>query len=204
MRASERVRAGYNRIAQDYARHRDQTTSLPFLERLSERLPARSRVLDLGCGAGRPVDAFLVERGHQVIGIDISEAMIALARRNIPQASFHRRDMAGLQPGDYQVDAVVSFYALIHVDRRLHRRILTTARSFLPPDGLILVTMGRSDWEGVEDFLGVDMGFSHFDAATNRALIEDCGFSLLFEDRHPDNLPGATGSHPVFLARKTA
>ena len=203
MQGSELVRAGYNRIAQDYARQRDQTTSLPFLERLTELLPDSSRVLDLGCGAGRPVDAFLVGCGHRVIGIDISDSMIDLARRNVPEASFQRRDMASLRPGDYQVDAVVSFYALIHVDRRQHRRILTTARSFLPPEGLILVTTGRTDWESVEDFLGVEMPFSHFDAATSRAVIEDSGFSVIFEDRHPDNLPGTTGTHPIFLARKT-
>ena len=203
MQGSELVRAGYNRIAQDYSRRRDQTTSLPFLERLNELLPASSRVLDLGCGAGRPVDSFLVGRGHRVVGIDISESMIALARRNVPEGSFERRDMASLRPGDYRVDAIVSFYALIHVDRRLHHRILTTARSFLPPDGLILITTGRSDWESVEDFLGVEMPFSHFDAATNRALIKDSGFSVVSEDRHPDNLPATTGAHPIFLARKT-
>lgn len=204
MRGADLVRAGYDRIAQDYARQRDQTTSLPFLERLAERLPAPSRILDLGCGTGRPVDAFLLQRGHRVIGIDISEGMLALARENLPQAEFHRRDMASLAPGDFEVDAVVSFYALIHVERRQHGRILCTLRSFLPPEGLLLITMGRSDWEGVEDFLGVEMSFSHFDREANRSLIEDSGFSILREDRHPDNLPGAAGFHPVSLARKTA
>jgi SAM-dependent methyltransferase len=47
-----------------------------FLELLP---PAGRRTLDLGCGEGR-VGAELERRGHRVIGVDSSPAMVALAR----------------------------------------------------------------------------------------------------------------------------
>ena len=45
------------------------------------------RVVDLGCGTGLWAEQ-LVGRGFDVVGIDISEAMIRLARRRAPQAEF--------------------------------------------------------------------------------------------------------------------
>src|SRR5947207_7641108 len=44
-------------------------------------------VVDLGCGTGLWAEQ-LINRGYDVLGIDISEAMIRLARRRAPQAEF--------------------------------------------------------------------------------------------------------------------
>src|SRR6185295_13279808 len=44
-------------------------------------------VVDLGCGSGLWAEQ-LIARGFEVLGIDISEAMIRLARRRAPQAEF--------------------------------------------------------------------------------------------------------------------
>lgn len=45
-------------------------------------------VVDLGCGAGR-LSAALARAGYQVIGVDVSPAMVRLARANCPSATFH-------------------------------------------------------------------------------------------------------------------
>ena len=195
------VRAGYDKIAADYAENRDQASSLPYLIRLADRLAADSLILDLGCGAGLPVDRWLIDHGHRVAGLDISEAMLALARQNVPEASYQRRDMASLEAGEYSADAVVSFFAMFHIDRRCHRALCRRVRSYLRPGGLFLVTTGRSDWEGEQDFLGVRMTWSHFDTAANKDLIEDSGFTILFEDVHRGNSFGDDDWHPIFLAR---
>ena len=199
---ADRVRAGYDRIAAEYAALRDLDSSLPFLQRLDADLAPRSLVLDLGCGAGVPVDRWLVDRGHRVIGLDISDAMLDLARRNVPEAEYRQRDMAALADGEFAVDAVVSFFAMFHLDRRRHRDLLRRIRSYLPVGGLLLVTTGRSDWEGEEDFLGVPMQWSHFDRAANRQLIVGSGMEILFEDLHAGNpIDDKETRHPVFLAR---
>lgn len=197
----ETVRAGYDRIATLYAEARDQASSLSYLERLDCLLRPNSLILDLGCGAGLPVDRWLVDKGHRVIGLDISEAMLALARRNVPEARYEMSDIAALAKGSYSVDAVVSFFTIIHVDRRIHSDLLYRIRSWLSRDGAMLVTMGRDDWEGEEGFYGVKMRWSHFDRDTNRRLIEENGFSIVFEDLHPGNSPGDDDWHPVFLAQ---
>ncbi len=203
MTKTDLVRAGYDRIAGRYADQRGGEASLRFLEMLNARLDAGSRILDLGCGAGVPVDRYLVDHGHDVTGMDVSEAMLALARRNVPEASYRAGDMTELREADFAVDAVVSFFAVIHVDRRRHEDLFRTIRSFLPRGGPILVTMGDVDWEGEEDFLGVPMAWSHFGRETNRELIEDCGFAIEFEGLHPGDFPGDGDGHPILLAHRT-
>lgn len=201
MLKTDRVRAGYDQIAHCYAEERDQASSVPYLEKLHRQLAANSLVLDLGCGAGCPVDRWLVDQGHRVIGLDISDAMIALARRSVPEAEYRVRDMVTLAENEFSVDAVVCFFAMFHIDRRHHRDFLRRIRSYLKVGGLILVTTGRSDWEGEEDFLGVPMSWSHFGRGENRKLIEGSGFTILFEDFHHGNSIGDKHSHPIFLAR---
>lgn len=178
----ELVRQGYEQAAERYLAQRDRFASLPYLDLLIERLRPGAAVLDVGCGAGIPVDEYLVGKGFQVAGIDISEKQIELARRHVPDATYRVQDLSTLRAGGYEVDAVVSFYAIFHTPRQTHLQTLRAFRSFLPPGGLILVTMGSSDWEGEEeDFHGVRMYWSHYDRATNTKLIEEAGFTILHD-----------------------
>jgi SAM-dependent methyltransferase len=177
------VRAGYDQAAESYARGRDQFSSLPYLDWLRERLRPGAAVLDVGCGAGLPGDRYLVAQGYRVTGIDLSEAQLALARVNVPEAAYAVRDMVELTAGEYAVDAVVSFYAIFHTPREGHAALFRTFHSFLPAGGSLLVTMGASDWEGIEDgFHSVRMWWSHYDSIANRRLIEESGFAILLDE----------------------
>ena len=46
------------------------------------------RIVDLGCGSGIWAKE-LVNSGYGVVGVDISPAMIEIARRRVPEAEFH-------------------------------------------------------------------------------------------------------------------
>jgi SAM-dependent methyltransferase len=73
------------------------------------RLPAGARVLDVGCGPGRHAHA-LGRRGFEVVGVDISERFVALARRATPDVAavtFERADARAL-PFAAEFDAVIS------------------------------------------------------------------------------------------------
>src|SRR5262249_28545811 len=50
--------------------------------------PAGGLVVDLGCGSGI-LSPELVAAGYDVLGIELSEALIALARQRVPGATFH-------------------------------------------------------------------------------------------------------------------
>jgi cyclopropane fatty-acyl-phospholipid synthase-like methyltransferase len=179
---NEIVRLSYDAIAGEYAAQRDRFKSDTYLSDLTARLAPGAHVLDIGCGAGVPVDTYLLDRGFAVSGIDFSAKQIELARSNQPGAIYAVRDMLDLRAGDYKLDAVVSFYAIFHTPRQCHAHLLEVIRSFLAPEGLLLITMGSSNWEGTEVFHGIEMFWSHFDAQTNRALVEDAGLRVELDE----------------------
>ena len=88
----------YDAIAGIYNRHWGTFADriYPALRRLVLRdLPPGCAVLDLCCGTGQ-LAAALSDRGYVVTGVDGSEGMIGIARRNAPDAEFHVQDARDL------------------------------------------------------------------------------------------------------------
>jgi hypothetical protein len=76
--------------------------------------------------------------------------------------------------------AVISSYAIIHVPRSEHQALLHRIAGWLQPSGLLVATMGAVESEGMEeDWLGVPMYWSHFDADTNQQLVTNAGFEVV-------------------------
>ncbi len=193
------VKNQYNKLAEIYLAGRDQFKNDKYLEKLNSVLPPNSRILDIGCGAGIPVDRFFVKKGHKVMGIDISEKQIELAKKNVPEGDYKVEDMSLLNDGEYSADAVVSFYAIFHTKREFHKDILNRINSFLKKDGYLLITMGASDWEGKEDdFFGGEMEWSHYGAEKNAQLVKDANFEIIFSEIDTSG----NEKHLVILARK--
>src|SRR3972149_8814664 len=136
------VKAGYNKAARTYLSKRDIFKNNKYLDLFIEKLPTGASILDIGCGAGVPIDKYLSDKGLKVLGIDISENQIKLARKNVPEAKFNVVDMEELKRNEYSVDAIVSFYAIFHINREKHQALFKTIQSYLKPKGLLLVTMG--------------------------------------------------------------
>lgn len=55
------------------------------------------RVIDLGCGSGLWARQ-LVDAGYEVEGVDLSPAMIEMARRRVPEGQFHVSALADFEP----------------------------------------------------------------------------------------------------------
>lgn len=195
---NQRIRDSYDKVAEQYASKRDRFKNDAYLESFAVGLEPGAKVLDLGCGSGVPAAEFLVQRGFDVIGIDISPKQIELARRNLPQARFEVADMQELTDGQFSVDGIVALYSIFHIDRTQHGRLLKVLHSFLPQGGPLLITMGASDWEGTEaDFHGAVMEWSHWGPAINRELIAAAKFTVLL-----DEIDQSGGEeHQIILAR---
>ena len=196
---------GYNIIAERYLAWsglRPSPQRLHYLRRLLDMLTPGASVLELGCGAGLPVTAALADRCH-VTGVDISAAQLALACQHVPRVAFVQADMAALDFAPQSFDAVVSFYALTHVPRSEHAALLKRIASWLRPNGLFFATMGAGDSPDVveDDWLGVPMFFSHFDAAPNQELVQQAGFELLFAETVTEDEDGQPATFLWVAAR---
>jgi ubiquinone/menaquinone biosynthesis C-methylase UbiE len=79
---------------------------------LAESPPGRA--LDAACGTGRHT-ARLVELGHDVIGVDETQAMLSLARTRVPEAEFQVGSLTALPLEDEEADLAICALALTHV-----------------------------------------------------------------------------------------
>lgn len=103
-------------------------------------LPRRpARVLELGCGGGW-FSCFLARHGYEVVGVDISSDMIALAEQNrgtqaLPNLKFTVGDYETLGFSN-EFDAVVFYDSLHHADSE--HDALAAAFKALKPGGLLI------------------------------------------------------------------
>ena len=200
------VRDGYDRCAQRYADSRLEKPP-PELALLTEKLPPGAAVLDIGCGCGLPVCRELA-RHAGVTGIDISPAMIALARRNVPAGTFACGDIMNAEFPDSSFDAVTAFYSVFHLPKQEHEELFRRIRRWLKPGGYLMTTLSRRDEDPYteDDFLGVTMFWSNFGLPRYREMLIGLGFSILVDARlehgYRDELKQAPEVHPLILAQK--
>ncbi|MCQ4082282.1 class I SAM-dependent methyltransferase [Streptomyces sp. RB6PN25] len=169
-------------------------------EWLAKSLPAASRVLDIGCGTGLPTARQLTEAGLEVVGVDLSAGMVELARRNVPDAVFHRLDIADLVPGGPhdpgRFDAVTAFFSLLMLPRREIPYALRTVRELLVPGGLFALSMVEAD---VDDFaipfLGNTIRVSGYLRDDLRKVVRDAGFEIVEESSY-SYAPASTDAPP--------
>jgi SAM-dependent methyltransferase len=146
---------------------------------LIDRLPRGGRVLDLGCGTGVPTAGMLVEAGVDVVGIDLSTEMLALARRAAPAGRFLAMDMLDVDPSLGEFDAAAAFFSLLMLRRSDVQRVLRRVRGMLRPGGLVVIGMveGDMDYEPL-DFLGQRMHVSAYPLADLEAAIRAAGLHV--------------------------
>lgn len=176
------VEQGYDRMAEAYLASKGalapETGAL--LESLTRGLDREAAILDLGCGAGVPVTRWLAAR-FRVIGVDRSSRQLALARREVPGATFIRGDIAEVDFAPGAFAAIVSLYAIIHLPREEQPALLARLARWLAPGGGFLATWPLTAWEGEEPDWhgwGAPMWWSHHGADESLALLRDAGFAI--------------------------
>jgi SAM-dependent methyltransferase len=147
------VVSGYSRWASTYDGGPNALiyAEQPIVRALIDALPP-GRALDAACGTGRHTK-YLAERGHQVIGVDVTTAMLAKARAEIPAVDFRVGDLLALPLETASMDLAVCALALTHFEH-LDLPIAELARVLRPGGRLIL-----SDLHPLHSLLGMTAFF---------------------------------------------
>lgn len=213
------VRRAYDALADEYdAARGDDPAGLDRVRAFLAECGPGARVLDAGCGGGRPVLARLAagpgpdeaaggddeaaggddeatggddDATVAAVGLDFSREQLRLAAGNAPGAALVRGDLRALPFADGEFDAVTAYHALIHVPRDEHATTLAAFARVLRPGGVLLVTEGELAWEGTNpDWLGagVEMRWSMAGPAATREALVAAGFEVLDAWRVPDTL----------------
>ncbi|MFY4718599.1 class I SAM-dependent methyltransferase [Streptomyces sp. LaBMicrA B280] len=95
-------------------------------------------VADVGCGPGH-ITAHLHELGVDAFGIDLSAAMIDVARRDHPRLRFEVGSMTDLDLADASVVGLLAFWSLIHVPDEAVPTVFGHFRRVVRPGGPLLL-----------------------------------------------------------------
>lgn len=195
-RAPDINQAVYQRHAQQW--HEQRAVDLgekAWLDRLE--LSANSRVLDLGCGSGKPLADYFLTRGASLVGVDFAPAMIELARQHYPDAHWIVSDMNAL-PALREFDAIVSWDGFFHLSPDQQRQSLPRILAMLKPQGRLLLTVGPGAGEVDGWVKGEQVYHASLSIEEYGSLLEKAGLRLItFCPEHPD-----TYGRSVLLAER--
>lgn len=177
----------YDMTAKQYYENvKDKKTSLKILDEFSQLLPNGSKVLDAGCGPGIHVKKFY-EKGFDVVGTDLSEKMIEMAKKRVPDAEFHVMDIKDLRFDNEVFDAVWMNFTLIHVKKSNMPMALWGISRILKPGGLLFLGLKMGKGECMikdERYGGEEKYLAYYEKDEIAEMLEDNGFDIIKIEIH--------------------
>lgn len=192
------TRAVYDRHAENFDKRRNRALfEAQWLRRFARALPGSAKVLDIGCGSGAPIAAWLIGEEYSVTGIDFSAAMLTIARDRWPDGDWREGDMRTLDLPD-RFHGIVGWNSFFHLTQAEQRACLPRLAQHLEPEGVLMVTVGPQAGEAtgtVEDDLVYHASLSPSEYA---ACLDRCGLRMTgFLADDPD-----CAGHSVLMAQK--
>jgi SAM-dependent methyltransferase len=125
----------------------DQSLLVAFVELVKMRgLP---HVADVGCGPGR-VAAFMAAGGLDPVGVDVSPAMLEIARRTHPEIPFEEGRLDNLPFSDGSLGGAVCWYSIIYTPPQFLVEAFMELHRVLAAAGCLLVGFQAGGGETVQ------------------------------------------------------
>ena len=204
---NHKIKQSYDNIAETWHKEREWHIEKPSIDEAIIHLKPSATILDVGCGTGKPIAAYLIGKGFDVYGLDISPKLIQYAKSVIPEKKLFLADICEFTT-DVHFDAIICWFTLFHIHADHHFDVLKKLHSFLKPDGVLLITFadtscepGGTDVKVIDEntieseMFGEPFYHSGNPANINSKLIKQAGFEIISDKI---DQPG----NQVILARK--
>jgi len=180
------TQAPYDDIANqwDAARADFRPNEAAYLDLLLHGILPGSAVLDLGCGTGRPNAQRVAARGHRVVGVDWSRALLERARRHVPGGAWVEADIVTVEFRP-QFAAAICWDSLFHVERAHHRPVVEKIHRCLLPRGRLMLSSGgsASDLPAFTDAMfGHEFFYDAYPTDQMVRLVRDVGFDIVLAE----------------------
>ncbi|WP_433081224.1 class I SAM-dependent methyltransferase [Dactylosporangium sp. CA-052675] len=165
-------------------------------------LHAPGPVADVGCGAGR-LTAVLAELGLDAFGVDLSPALIAIARAANPHLRFEVGSMLDLDIPDGSLAGLLACYSIIHVPWELRPAVFAEFRRVLRPGGVLMLAYqvgSDAKHRDSHDGLELDVTWYRQQPGELAGLLREAGFEVSHEAVRPAR-EGELTPHGHLLAR---
>lgn len=176
-------RDAYNAIAEswDRAHNAFYGREKAYLDTFLRDMAARSAILDLGCGTGRPMAEYILNQGHKVTGIDQAVELLERARTRMPSGTWIESTIEGFDTDD-RFASVVCWDALFHIPREHHPAILARIAKMLIPRGRLMLTVGGSKHQHpafTDTMFGETFFYDSFPPEKVMSMLGELGFRPL-------------------------
>jgi SAM-dependent methyltransferase len=187
----------YERHAHEYDRDRGHSLQgeRAWLDQCLLCVPAGGAVLDVGCGTGAPIAAYILQRGFRVVGVDASPSMIQMCRSRFPEGEWVLQDMRALELGRC-FDAILAWDSFFHLGMEEQRAMFPRFAAHALPSAPLLFTSGPREGEAIGSYCGEPLYHASLDPAEYRRLLSANGYAVR---AHVAEDP-ACGEHTVWLA----
>jgi ubiquinone/menaquinone biosynthesis C-methylase UbiE len=183
---AEKIKAAYNKVAENYgqafyyelySKHLDVKLLDLFCERVNPNMP----VCEIGCGPGE-ISTYLKYKGLKMVGIDISEEMIKVAKQLNPHIDYRVGDVFQLDIPDNYFSGMLAPFLFVNYEMDDIQKALSEIHRVLMPDGLFYLSFhAGSERIQVEDFLVPDnpLEFIFLDINAMEKLLIKAGFEII-------------------------
>lgn len=138
------IAESYDAIAHQWLEpHLDQNGLRQHEQALRFR-PSGGLALDVGCGCNDRLLRLLASHGYEVEGLDVSAKMIALARQQHPNVTFHHADVCAWEPAK-RYDFITAWDSIWHVPLAQSEGVLRKLCGALAPGGVMIWTTAGLD-----------------------------------------------------------
>jgi len=157
-----------------------------LLDSFAARFNNDSLICDAGCGPSGHIGRYLFDKGINVVGVDISEKCIELARLNNQEMKFECADITKMPFDDYSFDGLISYYSIINTPKIYVKKIFSEFCRVLKPNGYLLLAVKAGTSEGyVDELLGIKVR-NYLSLFTKEEIVKyfkEAGFVLEFIDK---------------------
>lgn len=194
---SEAIVDLYERHANEFDKDRGRSLQeKAWLDKFLSHVPPSGCVLDVGCGMGEPIARYLIEAGHQVVGIDSSPSLIHMCRTRFPTSQWAIADMRQMALGK-RFDGLLAWDSFFHLKVDDQRAMVARFAAHALPGAPLMFTSGPVHGEAIGTFFGEPLYHASLDPSEYRQLLVANGFSVL---SYLADDP-TCGKHTVWLAR---
>ena len=188
----------YRRYAKSWTDLRGQLLyEKTWLDRFLGLLPAQAKILDLGCGSGRPIAAYLLQHGHQLTGVDSADSMLEMAREHFPTQCWIKADMRSVELNQ-RFDAILAWDSFFHLTPQDQHGMFTQFAKWSKPNAVLMFTSGPAAGEAIGEMFGEALYHASLSQEEYRQLLAQHGFKVLDMQAEDQDCAG----HTVWLAQK--
>lgn len=183
----------YNKIAKDWHEdHKGDSWWVEGTDKFISFLKKGDLVLDVGCGSGTK-SKYLNSKGLKVLGIDFSDNLIEIARKEVPNAEFMVMDIKDADKLEAFFDGIFMQAILLHIPKKEVISILKKILQKLKPGGYLYIAVkGKREGGADEEVLKEnDYGyeyerfFSYFTPEELKEYFKDLEIKMVYEDMFP-------------------